>query len=94
MTQPDRPKSGLRTAGIVLSIVGVLLAVCGVGYAVAYYVTQGFLDVEGASALADLKYGNLAIAGGGLCCGVPLLIAGVVMVIVAGRRGSAPGRTG
>jgi hypothetical protein len=63
----------------------VLLLVCGAGWAVAYYLTQGFFDVDGVDRLADLKYGNLAIAGAGVCGGVTLGVVGVVL-LRAGRR--------
>src|SRR5689334_21938611 len=36
----------MRAAGIVLLVLGLLAVVCGAGYAVAYYLTQGFYGVN------------------------------------------------
>ncbi|MGI5245143.1 hypothetical protein [Dactylosporangium sp. CA-139066] len=91
MTQPAHPSTGLRVGGIILIVFGVLPILCGVGYGIAYYTTQGFFDVEGADALADLRYGNLAVAGSGLCCGAAFIVAGVAMLVSAKRRGAQPG---
>ncbi|GAA0732044.1 cell division protein CrgA [Dactylosporangium roseum] len=40
------------------------LVVVGIVWLVAYYLTQGFFDVEAFSALAKLEYWNLAIGFG------------------------------
>ena len=70
--------------GRALLIIGVLLLAGGLAYAVAYYLTQGFYDVS--ESLGDLGYGNLAIAGGGLCLGFVLAIAGGITLAVRRRR--------
>lgn len=52
-----------RIAGVTLLAVGVIAGLCGAGWLVAYYRTQGFFDVTGAEQLAELRYGNLAGLG-------------------------------
>jgi hypothetical protein len=91
VTQPARPSTGLRVGGIILIIFGVLPILCGLGYGIAYYITQGFFEIESAAPLADLGYGNLAVAGSGLCCGAAFIVAGVVMMLTAKRRREQPG---
>ncbi|GAA0719628.1 hypothetical protein Drose_05930 [Dactylosporangium roseum] len=75
----------MRAAGIVLLILGLVVVLCGAGYAVAYYATSGFFD-GGPEQLADLGYGNLAVAGSGLCCGAVLAAVGGIMMVAAKRR--------
>lgn len=86
MTEPAlKPQSnGLRIAGIILTVVGGLILLSGVAYAVAYYATTGFFD--GPTQLADLGPGNLGVAGSGLCCGGIVAVVGVVMLLRARRR--------
>jgi hypothetical protein len=63
-----------RIAGVALLAVGMIAGLCGAGWLVAYYRTQGFFDVTGAEQLAELQSGNLVGAGGSLCLGVVLAV--------------------
>jgi hypothetical protein len=59
-----------------------LLLVCGVGYLVAYYATQGFAD---AGALSRLGYTNILIALSLLLLGLLLAVVGALLLLVKGR---------
>jgi hypothetical protein len=84
-------KSSMRTLGAALPIVGVLLALCGLGYTVVYYNTGQFFDLgESFAWLADLSYGNLVAGSGSLCCGGVLAVIGLVLFLVGRRRAPGP----
>ena len=78
--------SRVGTVGKIVLASGVVVLLCGGGYAVAYYVTNGFFDVEALGSLNRLGYGNLALAGSVVCLGVVLAIIGVTMIVVGRRR--------
>lgn len=69
----------MRTAGIVLLVVGLLVLVCGVGWLAGYYATSGWYDA-GPEVLAELGAANVALGGGGLCAGAVAVIVGVTLV--------------
>ncbi|MER7009108.1 cell division protein CrgA [Dactylosporangium sp. NPDC000555] len=53
-----------RPSPVWVPATAVACVVVGIAWLVAYYLTQGFFDVDWLSALADLKYWNLAIGFG------------------------------
>jgi hypothetical protein len=53
-----------RPSPVWVPALAVSLVVIGIAWLVAYYLTQGFFDVEWLSALAKLNYWNLAIGFG------------------------------
>ncbi|GAA2626829.1 cell division protein CrgA [Dactylosporangium fulvum] len=53
-----------RPSPVWVPALAVGLVVIGIVWLVAYYLTQGFFDVEAFSALAKLEYWNLAIGFG------------------------------
>jgi len=53
-----------RPSPVWVPALAVSFVVIGIAWLVAYYLTQGFFDVDAFSAIADLKYWNLAIGFG------------------------------
>jgi hypothetical protein len=89
MAQEGNPRatSSVRTVGKVLLALGVVLLLCGAGYAVAYYATNQFFNLgTGFATLADLSYWNFAVAGSGLCLGLVVALIGMILVLVGRRK--------
>jgi hypothetical protein len=62
-----------RPSPVWVPILAVSFIVIGIGWLVAYYLTQGFFDVEAFSAVAKLQYWNLAIGFGFLVASLGVL---------------------
>lgn len=72
--------TGLFVFGVVLLVLGILGAVVGLGWVVAFYATQGLFPV------GELGSWNLLIGGIQVIGGVIFIVVGVVLVTLSRRQ--------
>jgi hypothetical protein len=72
--------TGLVVAGLILTVLGLLGAVVGLGWVVVFYATQGLFPV------GDLGSWNLLIGGLQFLGGVLFLIVGLVLIALGRRK--------
>jgi hypothetical protein len=71
--RPQQTAAASRPSGSWLPILAVTLIVVGIGWLVAFYLTQGFFDVSALKFLFKIGYWNLAIGFGAMVAALMLL---------------------